>query len=53
MSVYDYSIKNIEREEIKLEKFKGKVLLIFNSATKCGYTPQYKGIQELYEQYKS
>lgn len=52
MSVYDYSIKNIEREEVKLEKFRGKVLLIFNSATKCGYTPQYKGIQELYEKYQ-
>jgi glutathione peroxidase len=52
MSVYNYSIKNIEREDIKLDKFKGKVLLIFNSATKCGYTPQYQGIQELYEKYK-
>ncbi|MDY0010262.1 MAG: glutathione peroxidase [Candidatus Izemoplasmatales bacterium] len=53
MSVYDYSIKNIEREDVKLDKFKGKVLLIFNSATKCGYTPQYKGIQELYEKYRN
>jgi glutathione peroxidase len=51
MSVYDYSVKNIEREDVKLDKFKGKVILIFNSATKCGYTPQYKGIQELYELY--
>ncbi|MDY0023731.1 MAG: glutathione peroxidase [Candidatus Izemoplasmatales bacterium] len=51
MSVYDYSIKNIEREDVNLDKFKGKVILIFNSATKCGYTPQYKGIQELYEKY--
>jgi len=52
MSVYEYSIKNIEREDIKLEKFKNKVILIFNSATKCGYTPQYEGIQKLYEKYK-
>jgi glutathione peroxidase len=51
MSVYDYSIKNIEREDIKLEKYKDKVILIFNSATKCGYTPQYEGIQKLYEKY--
>lgn len=53
MSVYDYSIKNILREDVKLDKYKGKVLLIFNSATKCGYTPQYQGIQELYSKFKN
>jgi len=53
MNIYDYSIKNIEREDVLLEKFKGKVLLIFNSATKCGYTPQYEGIQSLYEKYQN
>jgi len=53
MSIYDFSIKNIERKDVTLSKYEGKVLLIFNSATKCGYTPQYKGIQELYEKYKN
>lgn len=52
MNVYDFSIKNIEREDVSLNKYKGKVLLIFNSATKCGYTPQYEGIQKLYEKYQ-
>jgi glutathione peroxidase len=52
MNVYNFSVKNIERQDVKLDKFEGKVLLIFNSATKCGYTPQYEGIQELYEKYK-
>jgi glutathione peroxidase len=51
MSVYDYSIKNIERKEIPLKQFQGKVLLIFNSATRCGYTPQYEGLETLYEKY--
>jgi len=52
MNVYNFSIKNIEREDVSLEKYKGKVLLIFNSATKCGFTPQYEGIQKLYEKYR-
>ncbi len=52
MSVYDFSIKNIEREDVKLDKYQGKVLLIFNSATKCGFTPQYEGIQKLYDKYQ-
>ena len=51
MSVYDFTIKNIKFEDVSLEKFRGKVVLIFNSATKCGYTRQYEGIEELYEKY--
>jgi glutathione peroxidase len=53
MSVYDYSIKNLNGEDVSLEKYKGKVLLIVNTASKCGYTPQYEGIEALYEKYNA
>lgn len=52
MSVYDYSAKTINGEEISLEKFKGKILLIVNTASKCGFTPQYKELQQLYEEFR-
>ena len=51
-SVYDFSVKDIDHQEISLEKFKGKTLLIVNVASRCGYTPQYTGLQSLYEKYK-
>ena len=51
-SIYDFSVKNIDRQEISLEKFKGKTLLIVNVASRCGFTPQYTGLQNLYEKYK-
>lgn len=51
MSIYNYSIKNIKNEDVSLSKFKGKVLLIVNTASKCGYTPQYEGLEKLYDQY--
>ena len=51
-SIYDYRGKSIDGEIIELKKFKGKKIMIVNVASKCGYTPQYSGLQKLYEKYK-
>ena len=51
-SIYDFSVKDIDHEEISLEKFKRKTLLIVNVASRCGFTSQYTGLQSLYEKYK-
>ncbi|SFA40269.1 glutathione peroxidase [Parageobacillus thermantarcticus] len=53
MSIYDFTAKTIRGEEQSLADYKGKVLLIVNTASKCGFTPQYKELQELYEQYRN
>ena len=50
-SIYEISVKTRAGEDILLEKFKGKVLLIVNTATGCGFTPQYEGLEKLYEKY--
>ncbi len=52
MSVYEFKVLSQKGEEISLEQYKGKVLLIVNTATGCGFTPQYKGLEELYEKYR-
>ncbi|WP_027409783.1 glutathione peroxidase [Anoxybacteroides tepidamans] len=52
MSIYDFSVKTIQGEEKRLAEYKGNVLLIVNTASKCGFTPQYKELQELYEEYR-
>jgi len=52
MSVYDYSVKDQRGENFPLSNFKGKVLLIVNTATKCGFTKQYSELEELYEKYQ-
>ncbi|MFC4800514.1 glutathione peroxidase [Neobacillus sp. GCM10023253] len=52
MSIYQFKAKAIGGEEISLKQFDGKVLLIVNTASKCGFTPQYRELQGLYEAYK-
>ena len=51
MSIYDYSIKDRNGNDVSMEQFKGKVLLIVNTATGCGFTPQYEGLENLYKKY--
>ena len=52
MSIYKFSAINIDGKETSLEKYKGDVVLIVNTASQCGYTPQYEGLQNLYDKYK-
>ncbi|MBR1472177.1 MAG: glutathione peroxidase [Lachnospiraceae bacterium] len=52
MSIYDYNVKDNKGNDVSLADYKGKVLLIVNTATGCGFTPQYKGLQELYDKYR-
>jgi len=49
-TVYDFSLTGIDGKEININAFKGKKILFVNVASKCGYTPQYEGLQKLYEQ---
>ena len=51
MSIYDYVVKNRKNEDVSLSNYKGKVLLIVNTATGCGFTPQYEGLENLYKKY--
>ncbi|MBT2292354.1 glutathione peroxidase [Paenibacillus albidus] len=52
MSIYDFEAQTLRGEEESLAKYKGKVVLVVNTASKCGFTPQYKGLQEVYEKFK-
>lgn len=50
--IYDYKVRDIRGQEVSMEEYKGNVLLIVNTASKCGFTKQYAGLQALYEKYK-
>ncbi len=51
-SVLDFTVKDIDGKDVALARFQGKVLLFVNTASQCGYTPQYKGLEEIYQKYK-
>ena len=53
MSIYDYIVKNRKGEDVSLKEYEGKILLIVNSATGCGFTPQYEGLENLYKKYNN
>ena len=53
MNVLDFVVKSQMGEDVSLKEYQGKVLLIVNTATGCGFTPQYKGLEDLYEKYQA
>ncbi|PFH84425.1 glutathione peroxidase [Bacillus sp. AFS088145] len=52
MSIYDFEVKDSKGEDVSLSKYNDKVIIVVNTASACGYTPQYKDLQALYEEYK-
>lgn len=53
MSLYDFEVKDAKGQAVSLKQYEGKALLIVNVASACGFTPQYEGLQKLYEEYQS
>ena len=51
MSFYDYSVKDAQDNDVSMENFRGKVVLVVNTATGCGFTPHYKDIEDMYERF--
>lgn len=52
MNIYDFVVTDVKGNRVSMKEYEGKVLLIVNTATECGFTPQYDGLQDLYEKYK-
>ena len=52
MNIYDFSANDYRGNLVNLKDFEGKVILVVNTATRCGFTPQYEGLEALYEKYK-
>ena len=50
-SIYDFTVNDIHGKPVKLDRYRGKALLVVNTASKCGFTPQYKGLEALYEKF--
>lgn len=53
MSIYDYTVKDATGEPVSMQDYQGKVLLIVNTATGCGFTPQYEGLEKLYREFQN
>ncbi len=51
-TIYDFTVKNQKGEEVSLKEYEGKVILVVNTATGCGFTPQYEGLQKIYDAHK-
>ena len=51
MKLYDFEVKEVNGNMISMKQYEGKVLLVVNTATGCGFTPQYEGLQKLYDKY--
>jgi glutathione peroxidase len=51
-SVYDFTLKDIDHKEVNLAQYRGKVVMLVNVASRCGFTPQYEGLQQVYLKYK-
>jgi glutathione peroxidase len=50
-SIYDFTVKDIKGKDVDLDRYRGKVMLVVNTASQCGFTPQYKGLEALYEKF--